>query len=164
MTKALQNEIENRTHTVEFLEQSLEECEQFLHPNHFILTTLKSALIDSYGHVKGYFLSELPDILLKRKIDLCEELLKILDIFESGKSRARALIMYELHAPIVLYAKSQFEVGHLDKTEYLCQLNKAKEILTESAEILSWEDENVCKVKILIPKSMSYLRALIEKS
>lgn len=162
MTKALQNEIECSENSVEFLEHSLEECEALLHPNHFIMIQLKNALIDSYGHVKGYLLTELPDILLKRKIDLCEELLKILDVFEKGKSRARALMMYELHAPLVLYAKTQFDCGHISKREYLNQLEKARRILTDSKEVIEWEDENVCGIVQSARKSLENLSNLIE--
>jgi hypothetical protein len=162
MIKALQLEIESSNNSVEFLEQSLEECEQLLHPNHFIVTGIKSALIDSYGHVKGYFFPELPDILLKRKIDLCEELLAILDIFERGKNRARALMMYELHAPLVLYAKSLFDVGHLSEAELIRHLEKARDILSESHEILEWEDENVCAIVKSAKNSLDNLSKLIE--
>jgi hypothetical protein len=158
--KALQNEIEC-TNSIEFLEFSLEEYEGILHPNHYIMISMKSALIDSYGHMKGYLLAELPDILLSRKIELCEELLSILDIFEKGMSRARALMMYELHAPIVLYAKSQYDIGHLTKLEYLEQLEKARRILNESREILEWEDENVCLIVISARKSHETLKKLI---
>ncbi|KAL7039689.1 hypothetical protein ACKWTF_000068 [Chironomus riparius] len=158
--KALQNEIEC-TNSVEFLEFSLEEYEGILHPNHYIMISMKSALIDSYGHMKSYLLAELPDILLHRKIELCEELLSILDIFEKGMSRARALMMYELHAPIVLYARSQYDIGHLTKLEYLEQLEKARRILNESREILEWEDENVCLIVISARKSQETLEKLI---
>lgn len=164
MTKALQNEIECTENSVEFLECSLEECEPLLHPNHFINIYLKNALIDSYGHVKGFLLHELPDILLKRKVELCEELLKILDIFEGGKSRARALMMFEMHAPLVLYAKKQLELGKFSKSEYLEQLLVARKILSEAKEIIDWEDENVFVVKIYARKSMEYLNSLIEKN
>lgn len=164
MTKALQNEIECNENSVEFLEQSLDECEPLLHPNHFIMINLKNALIDSYGHVRGFLLSQMPEVLLKRKIDLCEELLKILDIFEKGKSRARALMMFELHAPLVLYAKTQLDVGRFSKAEYLEQLLVARKILSEAKEIIDWEDEKICKIKGYAKNSMEYLNELIEKN
>lgn len=164
MTKALQNEIECTENSVEFLEQSLDECEPLLHPNHFIMIYLKNALIDSYGHSKGFLLPQLPEVLLKRKIDLCEELLKILDIFEQGKSRARALMLFELHAPLVLYAKKQLDVGQFTKSAYLEQLLVARKILNEAKEVIDWEDANVCVIKGYAEKSMEYLNNLIEKN
>jgi hypothetical protein len=84
-----------------------------------------------------------------------------LDIFECGKSRARALLLYELHAPLVLYAKSQFDVGHLSQMEYLERLLKAREVLNESREVLEWEDENICMIVISARKSLQNLDTFI---
>jgi hypothetical protein len=158
--KALQGEVED-SDSVEFLESSLEEYEGILHPNHYIMTSMKSALVDAYGHIKGYLLHELPDVLLRRKIDLCEELLALLDVFESGTTRARALMLYELHAPAVLYAKSQFEVGHSTRDEYLEQLENAHGILNEARQMLEWEDDSVCLIVCGARKSQENLEKLI---
>lgn len=158
--KALQNEVEC-SNSIEFLEDSLEEYEGILHPNHYIMVSIKNALIDSYGHNQGYLLSELPDILMKRKIDLCKELLEILNVFKSGMSRSRAFMLYELHAPIVLYAKSQYDIGNFTKDEYLTEVENAREILKESHDILEWEDENVCLIVSSAKKSLENLDKLI---
>jgi hypothetical protein len=146
------------------MESLLEKYKSILHSNHFIMISIKNALIDLYGHVKGHLLSELPDALLRRKIELCEEVLEILNVFEKGKSRARGLMMYEMCAPIVLYAKSRHQNGDLSKAEYLGQLMKARELLSESLEILSWEDENVCKTAGFAKVSMKVLNEFIEDS
>ncbi len=155
--------MESNESSVEVLEHSLEELEGILHPNHFLMVQLKNSLIDSYGHVKGFLLPELPDILLKRKIELCEEMLNILDVFEKGKSRARALMLYELHAPLVLFAKSQFDIGHITKNDYLEEIEKSRKVLCEAKEILDWEDENICVTKKYARNSMKYLNKAIEK-
>lgn len=123
---------------------------------------IKNALIELYGHVKGHLLSELPDILLRRKIELCEEVMEILDVFESGKSRARGLMLYELHAPLVMLAKSRFEKGTLTKLEYLRQLESARNLLNECLEILTWEDENVFKPIKLAKVSLENLDNYVE--
>jgi hypothetical protein len=161
LLKALQDEIES-TNAVESLENLLEKYKSVLHSNHFIMISIKNALVDSYGHIKGYLLSQLPDALLRRKIELCEEVLEILDVFEKGKSRARGLMMFELHAPIVLLAKSRFRSGDFSESEYLTQLEKAREILSESLEILSWEDESFCKALISAKISMKVLERMID--
>lgn len=160
LLKALQDEIDSAS-SVELLESLLEKYKSVLHSNHFIMISVKNALIDSYGHVKGHLLSELPDALLRRKIELCEEVLGILDVFESGKSRARGLMMYELHAPMVLYANSQHQLGNLTLMEQLKQLEKARDFLNDSLEIFSWEDESVCRSQKLARISMKNLESLI---
>lgn len=122
---------------------------------------LQATTIDFY--LKGHLLSELPDALLRRKIELCEEVLSILNIFESGKSRARGLMMYELHAPIAFLAHSKHQMGSLTDAEYLEQLERARDLLNNSLEILSWEDEKVCKELKLARFSMWNLESLIKR-
>ncbi|KAG5674228.1 hypothetical protein PVAND_004208 [Polypedilum vanderplanki] len=161
--KALQDEVKC-TKSVEFLESSLEEYEGILNPNHYIMMSMKSSLVDAYGHLKGFQYHELPELYLRRKIDLCEDLLSILDIFEKGKSRARAMMLYELHTPMVLFAKSQFEIDNLTEEEYFKHLLRAREILNESREILEWEDESICVLKKYAKLSLEYLDKLINKA
>lgn len=159
--KALQDEIES-TNAVESMENLLEKYKSVLHSNHFIMILLKNALVDSYGHVNGYLLSELPNALLRRKIELCEEVLEILDVFERGKSRARGVMMFELYAPEVLLAQRWYKAEESLKFEYLEQLEKARGILRESLEILSWEDESFCKILGLVKTSMKELDEMIQ--
>jgi hypothetical protein len=160
LLKSLQDEIDS-TSSVESLENLLEKHKSILHSNHFIMISIKNALVDSYGHVKGHLLAQLPDALLRRKIELCEEVLEILSVFESGKSRARGLMMYELHAPMVLHANSQHRNGQLTRSKYLQQLEKARDVLVDSLEILSWEDGNLCKTLKLAEVSLEKLENLI---
>ena len=159
--KALQDEIDS-TNSLDKLEGLLEKYKTVLHSNHFIMISIKNALIDSYGHLKGHLLSQLPDALLRRKIELCGEVLKILEVFESGKSRARGLMLFEIHAPLFFHANSQHQLGNLTQMEYLKQLEGARDLLDESLEILSWEDEEVCKPLKLAKVSRHNLESLIE--
>lgn len=161
LLKALQVEIES-TSSVESMENLLEKFESVLHSNHFIVISIKNSLIESYGHLKGHLLSELPDALLRRKIELCEDVMAILNVFESGKSRARGLMMYELHASIAFLAQSRHQMESLTEQEYLKQLEIARDLLNESLEILSWEDEKVCKELKLAKFSLWNLESLIK--
>lgn len=161
LLRTLQVEIES-TGSVESMENLLEKYKSVLHSNHFIMISIKNSLIESYGHLKGHLLSELPDALLRRKIELCEDVLAILNVFESGKSRARGLMMYERHAPIAFLAQSRHQMENLTEEEYLKQLENALEMLNESLEILSSEDEKVCKELKLAKFSKWNLESLIE--
>ena len=161
LLKTLQSEIDS-ANSVESMENLLEKYKSILHSNHYIMISIKNALIDSYGHVSGHLLSELPDALLRRKVELCEEVLGILNVFEGGKSRARGLMLYEMHAPLVLHAKSRYEAGELTKDEYLRQLENAHAVLNECLEIISWEDENFFKTLKMAKCSMKFLNNLIE--
>lgn len=125
----------------------LEKCEQLcrkyqkvLHPQHFLQIALRQNLIEMYGHIVGYMLPELPDVILNHKIQLCREVLQALNIFHPGRTRSRALLMYELYAPIVFTARSQYKVGLLNGNELEAKLQEAIAMLEECSLILQWED------------------------
>jgi hypothetical protein len=139
LLSAIQNEIDN-TKSIEMLEKLLTKYGNLLHSNHFLLISIKSTLIELYGHVKDFSLS---DELLKRKIDLCEDVLKILDIFEPGKSRSRGLVMSELQVSISLLSKRKLLQDQITQDEYEREILNGKQLVDESQEILSWEDQNL---------------------
>jgi hypothetical protein len=111
-----------------------------LHPRHFIHTSIRHSLIELYGRIEGYEMQELPDILLERKAEMCRDLLKVVDVFEAGMSRSRAMIMYELHAPLVLMARTAFTAGVLSGEPLKKRLEEAIALLAECSKILEWED------------------------
>jgi hypothetical protein len=49
----------------------------------------KHSLCQLYGKVADYLIPDLSDDLIKRKQDICEELLPIFDVLEPGMSRLR---------------------------------------------------------------------------
>lgn len=76
----------------EALEKREALCRKYrsvLHPKHAFLTNLRCSLSQLYGHVRGYSLEDLPDILLERKIEICKDVLSVADIIEPGLSRLR---------------------------------------------------------------------------
>lgn len=125
---------------LEKFEQVFKKYRSVLHPLHFIMTSIRHSLIELYGRIPGYMMQELPDILLERKIELCKDILRVLDVFEPGKSRSRAMLLYELHAPIVVMAQSEYAQGTLDGEPLKNRLKEAIALLEESSEILKWED------------------------
>ncbi|XP_055542478.1 SET domain-containing protein SmydA-8 [Wyeomyia smithii] len=145
-TQYMQNEVDkvgclnDGREKLDIYERLLQNFTTILHPLHFINTTIRDNLIQLYGRIPGYRMSELPDTLLERKVELCKDVLKILNVFEPGKSRARAMVLYELHAPIVLLAKSNLSRGKLEVNEFKKKLELAIELLQECATILEWED------------------------
>ncbi|XP_058819092.1 SET domain-containing protein SmydA-8 [Topomyia yanbarensis] len=125
---------------LENFERVYKKYKSVLHPLHFINTSIRDSLIELYGRIQGYEMQDLPDILLERKVELCQDVLKVLNVFEPGKSRARAMVLYELHAPLILLAQSAFSRGTLEGASLKEKLTEAADILKESAEILEWED------------------------
>lgn len=101
---------------------------------------LRQNLIEMYGRVAGYELQKLTDILLKHKIELCLQVLNVLDVVYPGKNRARAMLLYELHAPLVFRARNAYAAGILNGDALKIKLQEAINLLNESTEILEWED------------------------
>ncbi|XP_058446372.1 SET domain-containing protein SmydA-8 [Malaya genurostris] len=127
---------------LENFERLFKKYRSVLHPLHFINTSIRHSLIELYGRIPGYEMHDLPDILLERKVELCQDILKVLNVFEPGKSRARAMILYELHAPLILLAQSAYRQGTLQGVSLKEKLIEAADILKECAEILEWEDSS----------------------
>ena len=73
--------------TVQEFEAFLKKYSKILHPNHVILVDKKYVLAKMYGRMKGYHPDQMTDEQLKRKQQLCEEVLKVLKIITPGRIR-----------------------------------------------------------------------------
>lgn len=132
--------MENGTERLESYEQAFKKYVNVLEPLHFTMTNIKQSLIELYGRVPEYRLQELSDEQLQRKIDLCKDVMRVLDIFEPGKTRSRAMLLYEMHGPIVVLSQSLFDKGKMDSETMKNRFEEVVAMLEECAEILEWED------------------------
>lgn len=156
---------------IEFGPQRLEKCEQVFrkyqgvfHPGHYVLTGLRQNLIELYGRVEGYELEELSDKLLEHKMEMCQSVLKMLNVLYPGKTRTRAMLLYDLHAPIVISAKMSYATGVIQDDELKKKLQEAITLLEESTAILEWEDVDSVEYTIaqIGKQSLSQLRESIK--
>lgn len=65
-----------------------------------------------------------------------------MEIIEPGKSRSRAMLLYELHAPLIMISRSAYAADILDKDALKKKIQEVIDILQECSEILSWEDQS----------------------
>ena len=70
---------------VEAHEAFLKKYKQILHPNHVTLIRVKYNLAKMYGRMQGYEANNLPEKLLQRKRELCEEVLGVFDVIMPGE-------------------------------------------------------------------------------
>lgn len=119
-----------------------------LHGQHYIQTGLRQNLIEMYGRVGGYELHDLSDVMLERKIELCRQVLDTLNAIHPGKTRCRAMVLYELHAPLVLTARLAYAAGVLKGEALKGKLLEAVDLLEECTSILEWEDSNTVEYTI----------------
>lgn len=115
---------------------------ELLSDDHHLLTAVRHSLISMYGRIAGYTLPELTHAQLEHKIAMCRRVLAVLDAVHPGQSRARALMLYELHAPLVLMAKHRFADGEMDAKGLRDRLAEAAEMLLMTATVLGWEAPN----------------------
>lgn len=134
-----------------------------LHPKHAFLITLRCSLSQLYGHAEGYLLDDLPDILLERKIEICKDILSVADVIEPGLSRLRGMTLYELHVPVMLFARSQWRYKEIDDKQLRVRLEEAEKYLKEAVDILKFEHPSSPEGKIAVvsEESLQQLRESI---
>ncbi|XP_048266727.1 SET domain-containing protein SmydA-8 [Bombus terrestris] len=135
-----------------------------LHPRHGFLTMLRHSLTQMYGRVDEYLLDDLPDVVLEHKIDICRLLLQVLDVIEPGYSRIRGMTLYELHAPLLFVAKTQWNAGVIDEAVLKSKMIEAANILKEAALILCLEppDTPEGQIGIVAKESLAQLEESIK--
>jgi len=119
----------------------LNKFSQFLHPNHGVLTELKQFLISGLGRLPGYAVAELKESDHLQKINLCKQVLEVLDVVDPGLSLGRGLMLFELHSTLVLVSNMEFEKTQ-NAQMMLSRLLEAETYLTEAARILTVEPSN----------------------
>ncbi|XP_061938952.1 SET domain-containing protein SmydA-8-like isoform X1 [Apis cerana] len=135
-----------------------------LHPRHAFLTMLRHSLTQMYGRVEDYLLEDLPDVVLEHKIDMCKLLLQVLDVIEPGYSRIRGMTLYELHAPLLFTAKTQWNAEVIDKAALKSKMIEASKILKEAATILCFEPPDTAEgqIGIVAKESLAQLEDSIK--
>ncbi|CAH0725550.1 unnamed protein product, partial [Brenthis ino] len=120
-------------------EEFINKYSSTLHSTNHLVIQAKLALMQIYGNYKGYTLTELPDHLLKRKVDLCHELLEVAEKLDPGWSRFRGTILLELQGALMMQTKRDFEEDKLTKEGAQEQLMESMALLQEATNILKTE-------------------------
>ncbi|XP_001354556.2 SET domain-containing protein SmydA-8 [Drosophila pseudoobscura] len=128
-------------HDVPGLENFLLRYRETLRPNHYLLLSAKYSLCQIYGRIKGYLLPEMSLNDIVRKERYCREFLAIIDLLEPGLTRLRGLIMYELHAPVMVMAQMGMQSGQISRQEFQRRLKEVSRLLQNSRDILLLEPE-----------------------
>lgn len=137
--KALQ-ELETSIENIKSCENVLTKYSKILHPNHYLLITMKENLIDMYGSQLSNQTDNDNDVIrcLDRKLVLCREVLSVLNVIQPGLNRARGMLIYEIFTSIGAIIKknpsSVFNRGQLIK--------ECKQLMNECLTIFEWEDES----------------------
>ncbi|KAI9589935.1 SET domain-containing protein SmydA-8 [Glossina fuscipes] len=126
-------------HDVQGLENFMKRYSVLLGSNHYLLLYVKYTLCQIYGRIEGYLLSDMSLEDLKRKEKYCREFLQVADILQPGLSKLRGLIMYELHAPIMMISQHLCSQHLITRKDFNKRLREVIELLKESSLILQME-------------------------
>ncbi|XP_068158972.1 SET domain-containing protein SmydA-8 isoform X1 [Drosophila tropicalis] len=128
-------------HDIPGLENFLIRYRDVLRPNHYLLLSAKYSLCQIYGRIEGYLLPQMQPEDIARKERYCREFLAIIDVLEPGLTRLRGLIMYELHAPIMILAQIAIQKGQISAKEFQCRIKEVIKLLQQSRDILKLEPQ-----------------------
>lgn len=149
LLKKLYDELEEiGPHSVLGQEKFLAKYKNVLGPNHYLFLSAKYSLCQLLGKVEGYVINELPDEFLKKKEAYCRQLLALDAILEPGKSRLRGMLLYELHAPIMISSTRQIQEKKITVNKFKEIIKEVIKLLTESFNILSLEPEGTSEYEV----------------
>lgn len=120
-------------------EQFLRKYRNVFHRNHYLCVCAKHSLFQLYGRADGYLIQELSLEQLRAKEQHCRDLLAVVDRLDPGLSKLRGVIMYELHAPLMIQATRQFEAGQIYAGDLKRRLQEVVQLLRDSERILRME-------------------------
>jgi hypothetical protein len=121
------------------IEMFMRKYAKTLHENHYIFLSAKHSLCQLYGKIDGFLINELSVEQLKRKEEYCKSLLEVIDVLEPGSSRLRGVILYELHAPVMLQITRELQMGVIKGGEFRGRLREVLQMLERSHAILKHE-------------------------
>ncbi|XP_050334966.1 SET domain-containing protein SmydA-8 [Bactrocera neohumeralis] len=122
-------------------EEFLHRYRDTLHEKNTHVLQVKYALTQLYGNAPGFQMHEMNDAAVKRKVELCQELLEVAEILDGGWSIFRGNLLLDLQEALVVQAKREFERGLLTKANVQEKLTEAMELLKEAVEIMRLEPD-----------------------
>uniref|UniRef100_A0A8D8XRP4 Protein msta, isoform A n=1 Tax=Cacopsylla melanoneura TaxID=428564 RepID=A0A8D8XRP4_9HEMI len=120
------------------LESLLNRLNTTFHTNHFLMLELKQRLLSIYRDMI-LLGNNMSSRILQRDIELCQELLPVIETVEPGLSRLRGITLYTLHLPVVLLAQKELQCSNSDHIGFLSKLEEAEALLKEALALLIYE-------------------------
>ncbi|RVE45500.1 hypothetical protein evm_009839 [Chilo suppressalis] len=140
------------------LEEYIRNVSKILAPNHYLLLEATQRLA---GVLRDAINREPHPTkkLMRRKLQLCKELLPVLEKLCPGISRTKAITLYEIHVSLVQLAKKLFDSREITGNGYMDELMNAEKYLKRALEMLFIEPGNSPEGE-LCAKALEEYRAL----
>ena len=117
------------------IEELIEKLSPFLHPNHYLLFNLKHTLVQLYGKHKDSPYETWSIDNFKRKLSMCEEMLKVVTVLDPLSIRIA------FYTSILLYEKAMC-MNEMHKRKYEnIDLNEVKKCLENAQKIIAVEED-----------------------
>ncbi|KAL7037454.1 hypothetical protein ACKWTF_009232 [Chironomus riparius] len=117
------------------IEDLIEKLSPFLHPNHYLLFNLKHTLVQLYGKHKDSPYDTLSIDNYKRKLSMCEEMIKVVSALDPLSIRIAfytSILLYE--KAMCMYEMHKHKYDNID-------LNEVKKCLEDAKKIISVEED-----------------------
>lgn len=117
MLLKLQTEAMPQAQNLIEMEKLLLQLEHFLHPHHSLIVDLKQNIAAGLRDIIND-ISQCPGgKVYERKIDLCRDILKVLNTIAPGISRLKAIVIYELSTAWAEYNRMRYQIKELNKLD-----------------------------------------------
>uniref|UniRef100_A0A182W898 SET domain-containing protein n=1 Tax=Anopheles minimus TaxID=112268 RepID=A0A182W898_9DIPT len=144
------------------LEKVIGKHSKTLNPHHSLVLEAKQSLAGELRSMcMSYDLQNVPRQALKRKLELCEEMLQVLRVLDPGISRLTGIALYEYHAALVDLSRRNHDTGEIKTPELLERLQIAESALKEAIGMLVFEHPTTPEGH-LTKKAMCELKELRE--
>ncbi|XP_055840242.1 SET domain-containing protein SmydA-8 [Episyrphus balteatus] len=112
------------------------------HPNHFLMIDLKQNTASILRSILMNPMCQPGRGVIRRKIELCEQMLPVVRALQPGISRLYAIASYEYVITYVELTEYEYNDGEISTEEYEKRLIKAREMSKESIRMLAFEPPN----------------------
>lgn len=142
------NDANNINDNIRDYEIHLTKYGRILHPNHFLQVKVKEILIVLYAFrlgSKNDFQSDMAECL-ERRLELCQCILDLLNIFQPGLNRAKSMILYEIYSSTIALIKVNWNSLE-NRDEQIADVNK---LIGEYLDVLKWEDPTSVEYSVAV--------------
>ncbi|XP_051162297.1 SET domain-containing protein SmydA-8-like [Leptopilina boulardi] len=135
ISKSLINNIE--IDDIKKMENLLKTLSSTFHTNHFLILNLKQKLLTEYRRELSSPNPQKKTLL--KMFQLCKEVYNVLEIIEPGISRAKGILLYEMHFPVAILANRAYAANEISSHDLLLKLQEAEDLLKKSLKMLLLE-------------------------
>ncbi|XP_018563555.1 protein msta-like [Anoplophora glabripennis] len=128
------------------LEDMLGKLLNFLHPNHYLVYSLKHTLVQLYGSEGGI---EISDTLLNEKLKMCEELIDVTTRIDPGNARLCLYLGVLLNEQFIVKFKLLLRNFNADcKDKFEGTIKEIRDIIERNKVVLSYEKQSTAGSKL----------------